>query len=82
MIWSEVSSSMPHSQIAEGAIPHLCMDEQICPTPVHGLFNFIHAGIGGTNPNGRGPASGIKERSLKALLHTLHTKRDLPTMPY
>ena len=32
--WSAVCSEAPHSQFAEGARPHLCMDEWNRPTPV------------------------------------------------
>ena len=63
-----VLSYMAHSQIALGATPHLCMDEWKHQTPVRRWFNLIHAGLNRANPSGQGPASGMKERSLEALL--------------
>ena len=41
--WSAVCSAAPHSQFGEGARPHLCMDEQNLPTPVHKQLNLTQA---------------------------------------
>jgi len=48
--WSVVWSSVPHSHAAEVAIPHLCKQEQKCPTPVRRHLSLTHA-VSGTTRN-------------------------------
>jgi len=66
--WSKVCSSAPHSQAAEGAIPHLCKQEGNVPTPVRRrLSRWTHAVLGRVIPGGWVPVSGMKVRSLVVL---------------
>ena len=67
--WSAVWTSAPHSQIDEGVIPHLHMDERKHPTPVKWWFSFVHADLGKDNPSGPSLEFRIKERCLEAPLH-------------
>ena len=44
--WSAVCSDAPHSQLDEGAKPHLCMDEWNRPTPVRRRLSLTQAARG------------------------------------
>ena len=41
--WSAVCSEAPHSQVGEGARPHLCMDKWNRPTPVRRRLSLTQA---------------------------------------
>ena len=56
--WSAVCSEAPHSQFAEGARPHLCMDEWNCPTPVRRRLSLTQAARGKPIPTGLAPVPG------------------------
>ena len=43
IMWSAVCSLAPHSRFAEGAKPHLCMDELKRPTPVRMRLSLTQA---------------------------------------
>ena len=64
--WSAVCSEAPHSQLSEGARPHLCMDEWNRPTLVRRLLSLTQAARGKPIPTGLAPVSGTKARSLEA----------------
>ena len=46
IMWSAVCSQAPHSQFAEEARPHLCMDEQKRPTSVCRRLSLTQAVLG------------------------------------
>ena len=50
--WSAVFSEVPHSQLGEGARPHLCMDEWNRPTPVLRRLSLTQATRGKPIPTG------------------------------
>ena len=64
--WSAVCSEAPHSQFGEGAIPHLCMDEWNCPTPICRQLSLSQAVQGKPIPTGLAPVLGTKAQSLDA----------------
>ena len=64
--WSAVCSEAPHSQLGEGARPHLCMDEWNRPTPVRRRLSLTQAARGKPIPTGLTLVPGTKARSLEA----------------
>ena len=64
--WSAVCSEGPHSRFDEGPIPHLCMDEWNCPTPVRRRLILTQAARGKPIPTDLAPVPGKKARSLEA----------------
>ena len=64
--WSAVCSEAPHSQLGEGARPHLCMDEWNRPTPVRRRLSLTQAARNKPIPTGLAPIPGTKAQSLKA----------------
>ena len=86
-IWSAVCSEAPHSQFAEGARPHLCMDEWNRPTPVRRRLSLTQASRGKPIPTGLAPVRGTKARSLKAPsqysvfhLRFVHSEARMPSL--
>jgi len=61
---SMVSSSVPHSQAAKGAILHLCKHEQKHLTPVQKRLSCSHALLDKAIPRGWVLMSGMKAQSL------------------
>ena len=64
--WYVVCSEAPHSQLGEGARPHLCMDEWNRPTSVRRQLSLTQAARGKPIPTGLAPVRGTKARSLEA----------------
>jgi len=71
--WSMVWSSVPHSQAAKEAIPHLCKQEQKRQTPVRRRLSRTHAILGRVIPGGWMPVSGMKVRSLVGVHLSSHS---------
>jgi len=65
--WPAVCSSAPHSQAAEGAIPHLYKQERKRLTPVWRRFSRTYAVFGRVIPGGWVPMLGMKVRNLAVL---------------
>ena len=65
--WSTVRSSPPHSQAAEEALPHLCIQERKGPTPAQKRLSRTQALLGSVAPLAWVPVSGTKVRSLVGL---------------
>ena len=65
-----VCSSSPHSQAAEGAMPHLCKQERKRPTPVRRRFSRTHAWQG----DSRSVGSDVGDESAEScsVLQPLH----------
>ena len=64
--WSSVCSEASHSQISEGARPHVCMDEWNCPTPVIRRLSLTQAARSKPILTVLAPVPGTKVRSLEA----------------
>jgi len=61
---STVCTSVPHSQAADGDIPHLCKQERKPSTPVRRRLSRSHAILGRAVQGGWVPTSGMKLQSL------------------
>ena len=70
--WSAVCSAAPHSQDAEGAIPHLCMVERKRPTPVRRRLSLTQRGLGKCIPGGKELTSDMNAWSREVL--SFHSK--------
>ena len=66
--WSAVCSEVPHSQFGEGAIPHLCMDEWNCPTPVRRRLSLTQAAWYKPIPTDLAPVSSTEPESIFTVL--------------
>ena len=66
--WYAVCSASPHSQLGEGARPHLCMDEWNRPTPVLKRLSLTQAARDKPIPIGLAPVLGTKIQNLKEFL--------------
>ena len=75
-------SSAPHSQAAEGAIPHFCKQERKCSTLLWRRLSRTQALRGRVAPRGWLPMSGMKMRSLVGWPPNPHSIGDPPTAPH
>ena len=77
--WSAVCSMASHSQLGEGARPHLCMDEWNRPTPVRRRLSLTHAVRSKLIPTGLALVLGIKNGAWKYFHNTPHNIYSLST---
>ena len=85
-MWSAVCLEALHSQFAEGARPHLCMDEWNRPTPFLKRLSLTQAAQDRPIPAGLAPVLGTKIRNLEAFsqysafhLRFVHSEARMPS---
>ena len=75
--WSVVCSEALHSQLGEGARPHLCMDKWNRPTPVRRRLSLTQAARVKPIPTGLASVSGTQTRRWKHFYNTPRSICDL-----